>query len=391
MRGLPVSAAVRAASLVLLVALAGCAGNQARSILEAASVTVEPGTIAGTHDIHVATTRAKADDPTQYFDGRRGENAAFVTVEVSVPRVHRTGAMERPGRREKTDPAKHFSGVSVTGHKDVAAFEDVLRRDIAARGGRALVFIHGYNTKFDEAVYRVTQIVHDANYAGAPVLFTWASAGRTLDYVYDQNSATAARDALEQTLRAVADAGATRIDIIAHSMGNWVTLEALRQLAISGDRDIDGRLGDVVLASPDVDVDVFKSQMRRYGKPDKPFFVLLSRDDRALELSSLIAGNRPRLGGYADEAEIASYGVIVANLSGLEAGDPLNHTKFADNPLLVRLLGERLAEDDLLQSSERDVTDRVQTLARGLGQTITSAAEIVITTPVEVVRIAVGQ
>jgi esterase/lipase superfamily enzyme len=223
------------------------------------------------------------------------------------------------------------------------------------------------------------------------VLFTWASAGRTLDYVYDQNSATAARDALEETLRAVADAGATRIDIIAHSMGNWVTLEALRQLAISGDRDIDGRLGDVVLASPDVDVDVFKSQMRRYGKPDKPFFVLLSRDDRALELSSLIAGNRPRLGGYADEAEIASYGVIVANLSGLEAGDPLNHTKFADNPLLVRLLGERLAEDDLLQSSERDVTDRVQTLARGLGQTITSAAEIVITTPVEVVRIAVGQ
>ena len=34
-------------------------------------------------------------------------------------------------------------------------------------------------------------------------------------------------------------------------------MEALRQLAITDDRDLDGRLGDVLLASPDIDVDVF--------------------------------------------------------------------------------------------------------------------------------------
>lgn len=55
------------------------------------------------------------------------------------------------------------------------------------------MFIHGYNTQFDDAVYRITQIVQDSGYKGAPVLFTWASAGRALDYVYDTNSATVAR------------------------------------------------------------------------------------------------------------------------------------------------------------------------------------------------------
>ena len=75
------------------------------------------------------------------------------------------------------------------------------------------------------------------------------------------------------------------IDIIAHSMGNWVAMEALRQLAIAGNRDLGGKLGYVVLASPDIDVDVFKKQMVRYGKPDKPFVVLLSGDDHALQLS----------------------------------------------------------------------------------------------------------
>ena len=133
-----------------------------------------------------------------------------------------------------------------------------------------MVFVHGYNTGFDNAVYRVTQIAHDSGYSGTPVLFSWASGGKTTDYVYDKESASVARDQLEATLRLLAQSGARRIDIVAHSMGTWVTMEALRQLAITGDRDLGGKLGDVVLASPDIDVDVFKSQMRRYGKPTKP-------------------------------------------------------------------------------------------------------------------------
>lgn len=372
------------------LALAGCAGSRPSLLVEAHAGPVDPAGIAARHKIFVATTRKKSEIEGEYFTGNRAPEVGYVSVDVTVPAIHQTGAMERPRRGAATDPAKHFAGESVNGYDNEKAWQAALRKSIAERGGRALVFVHGYNTRFDDAVYRLTQIVNDAGYAGAPVLFTWASAGRVVDYVYDQNSAHAARDALEETLRNVRAAGARRIDVIAHSMGTWVALEALRQLAMTGDRDIDGKLGDVVLASPDIDVDVFKSQMARYGRPDKPFFVLLSDDDRALRLSRLIAGNRPRLGGYEDAAEIAQYGVIVANLSGIKAGDSLNHTKFADNPVLVKLLGERLAADDLAEDSG-SVEESVGQFARGIGQTITSAAEIVITTPVEVVKVAVGQ
>ncbi|TIM86433.1 MAG: alpha/beta hydrolase, partial [Mesorhizobium sp.] len=109
------------------------------------------------------------------------------------------------------------------------------------------------------------QIAHDTKYSGTPVLFSWASSGKTTGYIYDKESANAARDDLEETLRMLAKTKAKSIDIIAHSMGTWVTMEALRQLAITGDRDLGDKLGYVILASPDIDVDVFKKQMIRYG------------------------------------------------------------------------------------------------------------------------------
>jgi esterase/lipase superfamily enzyme len=380
----------RILALAAALAITGCAGQQAHELIGASAATVPDSKIAGSHEIFVATTRARAKDTRQVFSGDRSDSTAFAKVDVTVPAQHKTGQIERP-KRGVVDPGKFFTATSVSGYRDEEAFSKALRADITRRGGRALVFIHGYNTHFDDAVYRLTQIAHDAGYKGTPILFTWASAGRTVDYVYDNNSAHAARDALEETLRLITRSGAQRVDIVAHSMGNWVTMEALRQLAITSDRDLDGKLGDVVLASPDIDVDVFKSQMRRYGKPDKPFFVFVSANDRALNISGLIAGRRPRLGDYTDARDIASLGIVVADLSAIKVDDRLNHTKFADNPALVQMLGERLNADDSADPAGGEITRRVNSFAQGLGQTFASAAEIIVTTPVEVLKVAVGQ
>ena len=71
----------------------------------------------------------------------------------------------------------------------------------------------------------------------------------------------------------------------------------------------------MVLASPDIDVDVFKSQMRRYGKPDRPFFLLLSADDRALKLSGILAGTGRASATTPMRQTLPNYGVIVVDLS----------------------------------------------------------------------------
>lgn len=372
----------------MAVVLSGCGGGQkTHELISEKVLPASAAAIAATHSIFVATTRAAALNEAEVFSGSRSPDLNLVKIDVTVPAAHKVGGLER-WKRGPRDPAKYFTATAVTAFEQ-QAFEQALRKDIASRGGRVLVFIHGYNTRFDDAVYRMTQLVHDAGYKGTPLLFSWASGGRLTDYVYDNNSAHAARDRLEATLRMLVRAGAKRVDILAHSMGNWVTVEALRQLAITNDRDLDGRLGDVFLASPDIDVDVFKTQMQRYGKPKRPFVIMLSGDDRALQISKIIAGNRPRVGDYSNADELAALGVTVVNVSEISAGDRLNHSKFADNPLLVKMIGEGLRSDGEL-TSETALADRVGQLNTGLGDVVTKAADIIITTPLRVMTIAVG-
>ena len=89
-----------------------------------------------------------------------------------------------------------------------------------------------------------------------------------LAYPYDRDSAFYSRDFLELNLRAIArDLGASRMDLLAHSMGTLLTLETLRQAAIRGDGSFGGKLRDVMLAAPEVDLDVFKMQMRSIRRP----------------------------------------------------------------------------------------------------------------------------
>ncbi len=375
--------------LAFALAVSGCAGRNTHDLLNKTTVSVPASNIAATHEIFVATTRQPATkDPRQVFDGDRSLTTNYARVDVTVPKVHQVGAIERAKGSANSNPAKQFTATDVVHYGDAQQFAKAVGADIAMRGDRALVFVHGFNNGFDDGVYRMTQIAHDTKYPGTPVLFSWASSGKTTGYIYDKESANAARDDLEATLRMLAKTRAKSIDIIAHSMGTWVTMEALRQLAITGDRDLGGKLGYVILASPDIDVDVFKKQMIRYGKPDKPFAILLSADDRALKLSSIISGDKPRVGDYGNAADLASYGVVVADLSQTKGGDRLNHAKFADNPMLVQLLGDRLRTPAALAPDEPD--GRIGDLGQGLGKAVGSAAEIIITTPFKVLTIATG-
>ena len=161
------------------------------------------------------------------------------------------------------------------------------------------------------------------------MLFTWASRGKLLDYVYDNNSATAARDGLEHVLRLALASNADRVDVLAHSMGNWVTVEAFRQIKISGSVPNASKFGLVILAAPDIDLDVFKSDMRRFGKPSRPFYVVLSKDDKALWASKLIGGGQTRVGDDPNVIELAKLGATVVDLTDVKADDPTNHGKFA--------------------------------------------------------------
>lgn len=291
----------------------------------------QAGDGAKTHTILVATTRKKDEREGTFFNGERAAPASYAQIDVSVPPVHRSGEIEWPPSAVG-DPSQHFV-VRRAGYLDgEQEFVRTLNAQLALRPKgkrRVLIFVHGYNTMFAEAVYRFTQIVHDSEAPGVPVLFSWASRGQLSQYVYDNNSATKARDDLERTIRIAFASNAEQVNILAHSMGNWVTVEALRQIRIAGGLKQINKLGSIYLAAPDIDVDVFKSQMRRFGKPPKPFYIVLSRDDKALSASNFIAGGQSRLGAAEDSAELAALGAVVIDLSDVEGADSSNHGKFA--------------------------------------------------------------
>ena len=124
-----------------------------------------------------------------------------------------------------------------------------------------------------------------------------------------------------------------RSNLIGHSMGAWLTVEALRQLRLARNDAAINRL-NVILAAPDIDVDVFRSQMEVIGPLSPPMTVLVSRDDIALKISGKIAGERPRLGVLDVDDPRVQEAALKANLqivdiSSLKASDGFNHDRFA--------------------------------------------------------------
>ncbi len=315
-------------ALVVLAALPGCAVRPGPDVL-APVLAATPGTKPYT--VLVASTRARDLNPGTLYNGERTSKLDFATVTVTVPPSHKPGDIEF-AQQQPPNPATDMvvqEAVYLDSDQQFVADLNAQLAKMPPGHRQAVVFIHGYNTQFSEALFRLTQMVHDSGQPGVPVLFTWASRGKTEDYVYDNNSATAARDALERTLGLVAQSKAESVTIIAHSMGNWLTVETFRQMKIGGKMIPPNRLGQVILAAPDIDVDVFKSQLKRFGKPLKPFIVVVSRDDKALGFSDFLAGNKQRLGAYADDADLVSLGAIVVDMTNVKALDSMNHGKFA--------------------------------------------------------------
>jgi esterase/lipase superfamily enzyme len=178
------------------------------------------------------------------------------------------------------------------------------------------------------------------------------------------------------------------ISVLAHSMGNWVTLEALRQMAIRDGR-IAAKIKLVLLASPDVDVDVSREQIASMG-PDRPHVALfVSQDDRALAASKEIWG-APRLGAIDPDVEpyramLARENINVINLTAFPSHDEFNHGKFAEDPKVVELIGRSLASGQVLTDSHVGFGEKIMQTTASAASSVGHAAGLVISAPVAII------
>lgn len=296
------------------------------------------------HRIFITSTREASEVVGAFFSGERAPELGLASVDVTVPPNHVTGQLERPTNMPP-DPRTEFAVVNPVLYRNDAAFIAEVNRELAKRSRneqKILLFVHGYNNTTSDAILRLTQFVQDTGYQGVPVLFTWASAAKAPRYVYDLNSALVARGKLKEMADVLAQTRATDLDIFAHSMGSFLTMEGLVDAAQEGRLGSRGNIKHIMLASPDIDIDLFKTQLAQLPRPVvEKIYLLVSDDDAALRFSRKIAGGVPRVGA-TDAAELEKLGVTVIDLSQINDSSSGSHSKFAGSPEVVKLIGAGL-------------------------------------------------
>ncbi len=298
---------------------------------------------ASRHKIFLASTRQASETVGAFFSAERAPDLGLASVVVSVPPTHVTGELTRP-KRLPPDPRTEFAIIEPTIYNSENAFVASVNAELANRnrGERdILFFVHGYNNTTSDALLRLGQFVEDTNFEGVAVLYDWASAAQLSRYVYDLNSALIARSGVADIGNILARTNAEGYDVFAHSMGGFLIMEALRDQAARGTFNTSGRLQNIILASPDIDLDLFTVQLEEIDTNLEKFFVLLSEDDSALRTSRRIAGGVPRVGA-ANATDLAELGVVAIDLTAIDDSSSGSHSKFAGSPEVVQLLGRGL-------------------------------------------------
>lgn len=275
----------------------------------------------------------------------RSKTLGFERLDIAIPPDRAPGSIETP-RRRNADPATDFLVANRATMADKAGFRRALSahlRQLPPEERDVLIYVHGFNQTFANGVLRMAQLNHDLNLKGAAVHFSWPSAANPFAYAYDRDSALFSRDALEEVLNLVQVPEARRVGVIAHSMGSFLTMEALRQMSLrdpgSAARNVDG----VILISPDIDVDVFRTQAEGIGALPDAFAVFLSDRDRALSLSARLTGQRVRLGNLDDPTRLEDLKVALVDVTAFAEG--AGHFTAGTSPALLNILA-RAADVD---------------------------------------------
>ncbi|NPU15676.1 alpha/beta hydrolase [Bradyrhizobium sp. 83002] len=291
------------------------------------------------------------------FSGVRHPQLSFGAVTVRIPDNHKTGNVELPRSwkvfsfelyREKQNDTKHFSlkRAAFLSEQDF----DALVREHDHK--TALIFVHGFNNSFEDAVFRNAQMLWDLDYRGLPVLFAWSTRGDGItDYGFDRDSALFARDGFIRLVQKLQnDLGVERIDVLAHSMGNLVVVDALSTNALVAKPVQIDRL---VMAAPDLDTEGFKKAIPVLKKITQDMTLYASSADLALRASSLIQ-KFSRAGDVPAEGPVTLRELDTIDVTRL--GDEflgLNHSTFAQNRAVMDdlklLLDRRLPSPRLSQ------------------------------------------
>lgn len=321
--------------------------------------------------VYYGTDRARLPNDKRIDYGYdRGRRLELGRAMVSVPKAHEVPQIERPWAitipyfrvkiyEEKEDPKKHFTmqELKTLSEAELLALVKERLTKSARYKDHAFVFVHGYNTSFDYAVFRAAQIAYDIKFDGAPFVYSWPSGGGIASYTYDRESASQAENYLADFLKLVTQkSGAKHVSVIAHSMGNQLLLRVLQDLQRTKPDGVE--ISQIIFAAPDVDRDAFEAiagQLKDFARGGITLYT--AANDRALEVSRRFHGGVPRAGDVPVSGPLVMPGIDTIDATAVSMDSlGLHHSGYAESNALLQDIGL------LIQTGERPPGKRVPIL-----------------------------
>lgn len=290
------------------------------------------------YPIWFGTNRKPLDpeDPGKGFGTEFDDRMHFGKRIVRIPSSHRPGELGSPlwrrlltrvDDRITVDPATVLPADAFT--RDVRRFLGAL--DPSDRN--VLVYIHGFNTTFDDAARRAAQLGFDLKVPGITVLYSWPSRGSVGAYLSDLSAIEASEEHIASFLvkvTAMADRG--KVHLIAHSMGNRGLLRAMHRATTQAALRSGTRFGQIFLSAPDVDAHLFRQLASVYPQVSERTTLYVADQDKALAaLEWMTEGGRA--GGAPPVLVLPGIDTVRVHGSSLFR---LGHSYFAEEPEVLR-------------------------------------------------------
>jgi len=326
--------------------------------------------------VFYGTDRAEEANPKRLaYSSERGRRLQIGRALVTVPKIHEVPQIERPWAiripyfdvtiyEEAEDPKRHFTMQELKKLPKEDFLQLVHERLQGSQRfkNHAIIFVHGYNTSFDNAIYRTAQISYDLKFDGAAFAYSWPSGGAVASYTYDRESAEASEPYLRQFLDLVVkETGAKSISVIAHSMGNQPLLEVLKDMKSAAPEGV--VISQIILAAPDVDADNFANLARRIEGFATGVTLYAASNDRALIISRNFWQN-PRAGDVTAKGPLIVPGIDTIDVTAASTeAFALNHSEYAENNALLQDIGKLILNglrppDQRFPSLKRVTTDK---------------------------------
>ena len=269
-----------------------------------------------------------------YYSNQLDSSEKFGACEVIVPASHDIGSLDQ----DATGSSEKF--FKLENHQSFQNMEALKNEISKNQFPEIIVFVHGFNVKFEEAVLRAAQIKYDLKFSGEIVLFSWPAGSEEgvlsqllIKGTY-QNNLTNAKGSIFTFKKFLSDLEGTKkkIHLIVHSMGHQVVLPALANLNREKNEKL---IQQMVLNAPDFDSSEFKLIAENLKKSAERITVYCSPGDNALVASSKVNQNK-RLGSCEKYPGIDMVNVNPVDSPVMGLGG-LGHGYYSSRPILTDL------------------------------------------------------